>query len=79
MTPLSLGEFIRREIKKMVTGTGTKEPGNIYSLVMEEVERHIIELVLQENQYNYLATAKMLGISRSTLYRRIQHLNLIPK
>lgn len=77
MTPLSLGDFIRREIKKMVAGMSTKENGNIYSLVMEEAERHVIELVLQETQYNYVATAKMLGISRSRLYRRIRHLNLI--
>ncbi|MBS1988391.1 hypothetical protein JST56_05335 [Candidatus Dependentiae bacterium] len=74
--PLSLHDFIRREVKKMVIGIGHKGQGNIYPLVMEEVEKTIIELVLQETDYNYFATAKILGISRSTLYRRIEALKI---
>lgn len=76
-SPLSLHDFIKREIKKMVIGIGLKGQGNIYPLIMEEVERTIIELVLQENNYNYFATAKMLGIGRSTLYRRVEALKIV--
>lgn len=75
-SPLSLHDFIRREVKKMVIGIGPKGQGNIYPLVMEEVEKTIIELVLQETNYNYFATAKVLGISRSTLYRRVEALKI---
>ncbi len=75
-SPLSLHDFIRREVKKMVIGIGPKGQGNIYPLVMEEVEKTIIELVLQETDHNYFATAKILGISRSTLYRRIEALKI---
>ena len=75
-TSLSLHDFIKREIRKMVIGIGPKGQGNIYPLVMEEVEKTIIELVLQETNFNYFATAKMLGISRSTLYRRVEALKI---
>ncbi len=75
-SPLSLHDFIRREVKKMVIGIGLKGQGNIYPLVMEEIEKTIIELVLQETNYNYFATAKILGISRSTLYRRVEALKI---
>jgi Fis family transcriptional regulator len=75
-SPLSLHDFIRREVKKMIIGIGPKGQGNIYPLVMEEVEKTIIELVLQETDYNYFATAKVLGISRSTLYRRVEALKI---
>lgn len=75
-SPLSLHDFIKREVKKMVIGIGPKGQGNIYPLVMEEVEKTIIELVLQETDSNYFAAAKILGISRSTLYRRIEALKI---
>ncbi len=74
--PISLHDFINREIRNMVIGIGPKGKGNIYPLIMEEVERTIIKLVLQETNYNYSTTAKMLGIGRSTLYRRISALKI---
>ena len=76
MTLLSLENFIRKEVRKMVEGIGSRGTGNIYPLIMEEVERHIVKTVLEETQYNYFTTAKILGISRSKLYRRIKHLLL---
>lgn len=76
-TALSLHDFIKREVKKMVIGIGLRGKGNIYPLILEEVEKTIIELVLQETNENYFATAKILGISRSTLYRRIKALKIV--
>ena len=73
---LSLHDLLKREIKKMVAGVGMHGRGNIYPLIMNEVERSIIELVLQETNFNYLLASRIMGISRSTLYRRIAHLNI---
>lgn len=77
---LSLSDFLKREIKKMVSGIGKHEQGNIYPLIMGEVEKNIIELVLQEVNFNFLLASRILGISRSTLYRKIEALDIvIPK
>ena len=73
---LSLYDLLKQEIKKMISGIGKNEQGNIYPLILEEVERDIIELVLQETNFNYLLSSRILGISRSTLYRRIAHLHI---
>lgn len=69
---LSLYDILKRDVKKMVHGIGSKKKGNIHSLIMQEVESNIIALVLEETNYNYFAAAKILGISRSTLYRKIE-------
>ena len=76
---LSLHELLKREIKKMVMGIGRNEKGNIFPLITQEVERSIIKLVLEETNFNYLHASKLLGISRSTLYRKIDFLKIKQK
>lgn len=72
----SLYDFLRKEIQQMMLGIGVHNQGNIYPLIVGEVERSIIKIVLEETHGNLLASAKMLGISRSTLYRKLKDLNL---
>lgn len=71
-----LYDLLKKEIKKMVSGASPRKKGNIYPLVMQEVERYIIMLVLEETAHNLVVAAHVLGISRSTLYRKIQALNI---
>ena len=73
---MTLYELLEREIKRMITGIGKHGKGNIHPLVMQEIEKYIISIVLAETNYNYLVTSKMLGIARSTLYRRMKELKL---
>lgn len=42
------------------------------SLTLDEISRQIIELYLKYNDGNYSATAKQLGISRTTLWRHLK-------
>ena len=71
---VSLYDLLRRDVRKMVSGQCNDEKGNIYPLIMQEVERSLIGLVLEETNNNYFRAAKALGISRSTLYRKIETL-----
>lgn len=73
---MSLYDFLQTEIRKMVASLGRHEKGNIHPLVMNEIERCVITSVLQETNNNYFRTARALGISRSTLYRRIDMLGI---
>ena len=73
---LSLYDLLRRDVKKMVSGVSRYEKGNIYPLIVQEVEKYIIEVVLEEVRYNYFRAAQVLGISRSTLYQKIKYLNI---
>lgn len=73
---ISMYDFLKKEVKKMVLSLGRHEKGNLYGLIMNEMERNVITLVLEETRYNYFQTARILGISRSTLYRRTQALGI---
>ena len=73
---MSLHEFLHRNVKKMVHNIGEYDRGNIYSLVVSEIERSLISMVLEELNDNYVRAAKVLGISRSRLYRKVEALGL---
>ncbi len=74
--PLSLYDLLKRDVKKMINGIGKNEQGNIYPLIIQEVEKYLICLTLEETKYNYVRAAKALGISRSTLYSKIKMLKI---
>jgi transcriptional regulator with PAS, ATPase and Fis domain len=44
---------------------------NIYDMKLEEIEKHVIEEVLKHEKYNKARTADHLGISKSTLFRKL--------
>ncbi len=73
---LSLYDFLKKDVKKMIQGIGSNNAGNIYPLIIEEVERSVIDIVLRETNFNLVQTTKLLGISRCTLYRRVKKLGI---
>jgi len=76
LVPVSLYDFLRKEINKMVSSLGRNEKGNIHPLIMNEIERCIITSVLQETNNNYFRASQVLGISRSKLYRKVDALGI---
>lgn len=72
----SLFELIKRDEKKMIHSLSEHERGNIYSLILNEVERVLLQVALQETNYNIVRSSRVLGISRSTLYRRMEALKI---
>lgn len=72
----SLYEVLQYDVRKMVRGLGEREQGNIYPLLVGQMEKYLIEIVLEETGYNYLQAARSLGISRSTLYRKLETLHI---
>ena len=72
----TLYEVLKKTVKKMVKGLGEHEKGNIHPLVVGQVEKYLIELVLQEHRNNYFHASRVLGIGRSTLYRKIESLQI---
>jgi sigma-54 dependent transcriptional regulator, acetoin dehydrogenase operon transcriptional activator AcoR len=73
---MTLNEILVRDVKKMVGGIGPNQKGNIHPLIMQEIEKNLIEIVLEETKYNLLLASRILGIGRSTLYRKIDKLKI---
>lgn len=74
---LGLQEVMTRYIKNYFDLHGEILPSNgLYTRIMNEVERPLIEETLRRMKGNQVQVAKVLGINRNTLRRRIQNLNI---
>jgi len=51
---------------------------NLHAMVIQQVEKPLIEYVLTHTAGNQSQTAAMLGINRNTLRKKMQHYNLMP-
>ncbi len=51
-------------------------PSNLYELVLAEVESPLLEVVLRQTRGNQTKAAKLLGISRGTLRKKLKQYDL---
>jgi len=72
LNKVSLEKLVRSKLevilKQIEEGGRVK---NLYSQVMEQVERPMIELALRLQGGNQIKTAELLGINRNTLRKKI--------
>ncbi|MFQ5904097.1 MAG: sigma-54-dependent transcriptional regulator [Candidatus Binatia bacterium] len=75
---LSLEEIIHHKLEDYFQRTKGVDVDNLYSLVVERVERPLIELTLRKTRGNQIRAAQILGINRNTLRKKIAdlHINL---
>lgn len=55
---------------------GDSLPTNLYELVLAEVEAPLLEVVLQQTKGNQSKAAALLGLSRSTLRKKLKQYHL---
>jgi len=49
---------------------------NLHAAVVEPVEKILIQIVLQRTRNNKVRAARMLGMHRNTLYKKIEDLKI---
>lgn len=69
---LSLRNTVKETLKDYFYKLGGYDPTDLYDVVLEEVERPLIEVVLQRTRGNQSRAAKILGISRGTLRKKMK-------
>jgi DNA-binding protein Fis len=50
--------------------------GEIYHIILSEIERLLLQVILDETDGNQLRTADLLGINRNTLRKKIRTLGV---
>jgi len=76
---MSLEEIVRLKLKEYFRQTGDVEPSDLYALIIERIERPLIELTLERTGGNQLQAAAILGINRNTLRKKIAALRITPR
>jgi two-component system, NtrC family, nitrogen regulation response regulator GlnG len=62
----------------VVRGAAASEGGRLYRTVMGRVEMPLLRLALELSAGNQLKAARLLGINRNTLRKRLRLLGLLP-
>ncbi len=71
-----LADCVRRSINRYFRDLDGESPHAIYDMVISGVERPMLEVVMKQAQGNQTLAAELLGISRSTLRRKLADHNL---
>lgn len=72
-----LSATIRSALTQYLNDLDGDNPGNIYDLVMQQVEAPLLELILQHVEGNQSKAAECLGINRGTLRKKLKTYDLI--
>lgn len=72
----SLRNSVQQSLQHYFTQLDGQTPANLYNMVLAEVEKPLIEMVLQLTKGNQSKAAKILGISRGTLRKKMAIYNL---
>ncbi len=75
-----LGAVVEKYMRRFYAGSDDEVcPVGVYDFVMGEVERRLIAATLEYAKGNRLKTAKILGINRNTLLRKMRDFGLDAK
>ena len=77
MSRQSLDEAVSRSLEKYFRDLEGTPPSSIYEMVIQAVERPMLEVVMREAQGNQLRASEMLGINRNTLRKKLQNHGLL--
>lgn len=72
-----LSATIRSALTQYLNDLDGDNPGNIYDLVIQQVEAPLLELILQHVEGNQSKAAECLGINRGTLRKKLKTYDLI--
>ncbi len=73
----ALNVIIRSSLKQFLDDLDGENPGNIYDLVIQQVEEPLLELIMQYVDGNQSKAAECLGINRGTLRKKLKTYKLI--
>jgi len=68
---------IRASLSQFLDDLDGENPGNIYDLVLQQVEAPLLELILKHVDGNQSKAADYLGINRGTLRKKLKAYQLI--
>ncbi len=66
-----LNEYIRRSLKQYFDDLNGTDPVNLHNELTQELEKILFEFVMKRTDGNRSQAAQILGISRSTLRKKL--------
>ncbi len=74
---ITLKQAVKDTLKNYFTNIGTEQPVDFYSILLEEIERPLLESLINYTHYNQVRMAQILGISRGTLRKKLKQYGML--
>ena len=74
--PDPLCKHVRRSVRRYFKDLNGEEAAGVYSMVMGECEKPLLEVVMREAESNQTRAARILGINRNTLRKKLRDYEL---
>ena len=71
-TALPFGECVSYSLSQYLQDLNGEKPSSLYSMVISQVEKPLLEIVMQHAGNNQSLAASMLGINRNTLRKKLR-------
>ena len=69
--------YVEHAVRQYFAELDGEQPHNLYELVLQEVEKPLLSVVLENTRGNQSKTAQILGLNRGTLRKKMQQYGLI--
>ncbi len=73
---VSLEFLVDRKLRSSFVNVEKFDGGDLYNMVIEQVERPLIAFLLEKTRWNQVRAASILGINRNTLRKKISDLGI---
>ena len=71
-----LEKWLDKSIRQYVSAMDGNNNGHLHELIMDGIEKPLVEIVLKETNGNQTKAANILGINRNTLRKKITEYNI---
>lgn len=73
-----LEQSVRDSLERYFADLGDSQPRDVLAMVINYVERPVLQIALEKTNGNQSKAAEILGITRSTLRKKLQAHNIQP-
>ena len=74
---ITLKQVVKDTLCNYFTNIGGEKPIDFYAILLEEIERPLLEVLINHTQYNQVKMAHILGISRGTLRKKLKQYGML--
>lgn len=74
---ITLKQVVKNTLRNYFSNIGNEQPVDFYSILLEEIERPLLEVLINHTHYNQVKMAQILGISRGTLRKKLKQYGML--
>lgn len=74
---ITLKQVVKDTLRNYFANIGGEQPIDFYNILLEEIERPLLEVLINHTHYNQVKMAHILGISRGTLRKKLKQYGML--